>query len=496
MSKEESLPPNYNKLDKALRSIGYSFDVAVADIVDNSIDANAKNVLVRFLTRKDGYLDLAIWDDGCGMDEKTLREAMRFGSDVSQELERLGKFGLGLKLASLSQAKDLHVVTIKGGNVVGRAWLEHGIAKGFSSTVLDTIECKQLLGLIVPDLSSRRSATVVRWSRLYRVGHQGGSVDENAQKLLRGLKNYLSLAFHRFLSGRARHVKVSIDIFDQEVGMAGIPVYLDPLDPFDYSQTGRSGYPTALLLEGSYEKSISINAHIWPANSAAPGYKLPGGSNARQGFYFYRNNRLIQGGGWNGIREAEPHSSLARMEIDIAPHFDVDVSLDVKKVEIQLPPELVSAIRKAKSSSGIDFKKYLAAADEAYRKRTIMEAELPLIPSFGLPAELTAFLHKELRIKTTNKHRDLKIKWKSMKNTKFFDLDRDSGHLLLNRGFRRRLLHGLPGSAADLPVLKCLLFFVLESALSSERMGPKIRERVNLLNRILIRAVKHERVSE
>src|SRR5438094_7712633 len=99
MSTEELLPPNYDKLDVALRAIGYSFEVAVADVVDNSIDAKAKNVTVRLLTRKDGHLDLAIWDDGCGMGEATLKEAMRFGADVSGDLERLGKFGLGLKLA-------------------------------------------------------------------------------------------------------------------------------------------------------------------------------------------------------------------------------------------------------------------------------------------------------------------------------------------------------------------------------------------------------------
>ena len=101
MSIEERLPPNYGKLDVALRSIGYSFEVAVADVIDNSNDAQAKNVLVRLINTGDGHLDLATWDDGCGMGEKTLKEAMRFGADVSQEIERLGKFGLGLKLASL-----------------------------------------------------------------------------------------------------------------------------------------------------------------------------------------------------------------------------------------------------------------------------------------------------------------------------------------------------------------------------------------------------------
>jgi hypothetical protein len=162
-----------------------------------------------------------------------------------------------------------------------------------------------------------------------------------------------------------------------------------------------------MFLEDGYRDRIAIKAHVWPPNSDAPGYNLPGGVNSRQGFYFYRNNRLIQGGGWNGIREVEPHASLARLEIDIASDFDVEVSLDVKKVEIQLPSPLVKSIQKARTASGTDFKKYLSIADETYRTRKVTESELPLIPSAGLPADLRDFLHKELRIKATAKHRDL-----------------------------------------------------------------------------------------
>src|SRR5688572_20235574 len=183
MSTEEKLPPNYRKLDVALRAIGYSFEVAVADVIDNSIDARAKNVLVRLVIGGDGPLDLAIWDDGCGMNESTLKEAMRFGADVSQDLDRLGKFGLGLKLASLSQAREIYVVTRKNGTVSGRAWLEHGIARGFTCTIYDTAECKDLVAGIVPDRSLKPSGTVVWWSRLYRVGQQHGKAAEHAQKL-------------------------------------------------------------------------------------------------------------------------------------------------------------------------------------------------------------------------------------------------------------------------------------------------------------------------
>ena len=184
------------------------------------------------------------------------------------------------------------------------------------------------------------------------------------------------------------------------------------------------------------------------------------------------------------------------MEVDIAADFDLEISLDVKKVEIQLPPNLVSAVQKAKTAAGIDFKKYLSIAGETYRTRKVTEAELPLIPSLGLPSELTHFLHDELRIKATRKHRDLKIKWKHLDKSVFFEIDRDAGDLFLNRAFRKQLLHGLDGSSADIPVVKCLLFLVLEDALASERMGGKMRERIDQVNRILAEAVKYERTSE
>lgn len=494
MSTEERLPPNYEKLDVALRSIGYSFPVAVADIVDNSIDARARTVLVRLLTMRGGSLGLCIGDDGDGMSKGTLREAMRFGASVSQEVKRLGKFGLGLKLASLSQAREVHVVSLKNGVMSGRAWLEQGIKRGFSSTSYEKAECMRLATRLVPDWPSRSSGTLVWWSDLYRVGRYHGGLEEHAQKLLHSLENYLALAFHRFLSGRSRRVRVTLDIFDEKTGKRGIPVRLAPLDPFAYgNQSGHKSFPAQLLLDGRYRDLLTIKAHIWPPNSVAPEYKLPGGANSRQGFYFYRNDRLIQGGGWNGIREVEPHSSLARLEVDIDSAVDLAVNLDVKKVEIQLAPDFSSAIQRAKTASGIDFKKYLAIADETYRTRKVTESELPLIPSRGLPAPLVNLLHTELRLEGTAKHRDLKIEWKRLDDETFFAIDPDGGFLYLNSAFRKALLHGLPGSAADVPVVKSLLFLVLEEALLSERLSSRMREYVEMVNRILAKAVDYER---
>jgi hypothetical protein len=496
MSTSEQLLPNYSKLETALRSIGYSFDTAVADIIDNSIDASATHVLVRLVARQSGPLDLVIWDDGIGMDADTLKEAMRFGADVSRDLKRLGKFGLGLKLASLSQARALRVVSAKRGSLSGRAWLEEGIAQQFTSTVFNERECRELIAGAVPDHNFKSSGTLVWWSHLYRVGHQLTNPQQHAQKLMRRLDSSLALAFHRFLSGRPRKIAIRLDIFDHASRKPGIPIDLDALDPFGYGHTGREGFPAPMLVDGAYRDRISVRAHIWPPNSSAAEYKLPGGANNRQGFYFYRNNRLIQGGGWNGIREVEPHSSLARVEIDMASELDLEVSLDVRKVEIQLPPEMAVALQKAKTPSGLDFRKYLSLAEEAYRKRTVTEAELPLIPSSGLPAGLTSYLRGELRLKRTSKYRDLHIAWRRLDDESFFEIDRDEGRLYLNQAYRKSLLHGLSGSSADIPVVKCLLFLLLEEALSSERMGPRIRERLEQMNRILVRAVRYEREAQ
>lgn len=492
MAVEETLPPNYSRLDTALRSIGYSFEVAIADIIDNSIDAQAKNVLVRFVISKDAPLDVVIHDDGKGMDNETLREAMRFGADVSEQLDRLGKFGLGLKLASLSQARELRVFSVCRGKLSGRGWLEEGISRGFKSSIFDQNESRTDLETLKLHQRLKQSGTAVFWSRLYRVGQSHSAPEEHVQRLIQRLKNYLALAFHRFLSGQARKISIIIDALDRHSGKLGIPVLVGPLNPFGYSTSGNKDFPQNLLLT-DYQQSIAMKAHIWPPNSRQAEYKLPGGANARQGFYFYRNDRLIQGGGWNGLREAEPHSSLARIEIDMSPEFDVEVSLDVKKIEVQLPNPLVKAIQVSHTKTGIDFKRYLALADVAYRSKSLSHSEIPLVLGEGVPKKLQQLVIRELGLNKAKKLRKLQFKWSNLDSDHLFEVERETDSILLNREYRRNLLHGLSGSSTDIPVTKCLLFLILREVFYSERLSARARERIEQTNRILLAAIRHER---
>jgi len=113
-----------------------------------------------------------------------------------------------------------------------------------------------------------------------------------------------------------------------------------------------------------------------------------------------------------------------------------------------------------------------------------------------VPASLHEFIYEQLRLNETRKHRKVKIQWAELSDDSFFWVNRDEDAIYLNQDYRTRLLHGLRGSSADLPVLKCMLFFLVSDTLYSERVGPGQREYLDLINGVLKRAVRFERTSE
>jgi hypothetical protein len=362
--------------------------------------------------------------------------------------------------------------------------------------VFNDAEAAELVDSTIPDRPLRKKGTMVHWSHLYRIGHHAGDLDEQAEKLANRLQNHLRLAFHRFLSGAAWKIRISIDVFDAKSRKAGVPYLVEALDPFGYKQTGRPGFPKTFKAKADGQPKLELVAHIWPPNSDLHEYKLPGGANARQGFYFYRNNRLIQAGGWNGLRETEPHSSLARVAIDLDPELDLQMSLDVKKSEIHLPPALAATVMEASAGKDMTFTKYLSIANDTYRTRSMTESELPLVPSAGIPAGMRDVMLRVLGLPKSTRHRKINFEWSNLDPDLVFWADRENDVLLLNARHRKRLLHGLPGSATDLPALKCLLFLVAQDVFRSERIGGRLKERLEIANLMLRQAIKHERESE
>ncbi len=110
---------------ESLRGLGYTLPTALADLVDNSIAANASDVVVQ-LEWAGPQSWVRIVDDGDGMDDAALEAGMRLGARdprAERSTSDLGRFGLGLKTASFSQARRLTVASRKkGGPVVCLRW--------------------------------------------------------------------------------------------------------------------------------------------------------------------------------------------------------------------------------------------------------------------------------------------------------------------------------------------------------------------------------------
>ena len=109
---------------QALGRIGYDPVSAILDLVDNSVSAGATCVAINVNQESDEQQEgqrgrprailksLIIADNGCGMDEDSLANALTLGSSTQQYNEHtLSKFGMGLKTAASSLGKRLEIIS-------------------------------------------------------------------------------------------------------------------------------------------------------------------------------------------------------------------------------------------------------------------------------------------------------------------------------------------------------------------------------------------------
>ncbi|NRD48801.1 ATP-binding protein [Corallococcus exiguus] len=487
-SAPERIPPNPKLLIEALRSIGYSFEGAVADVIDNSIGAKARNVLVRFVHGEERIEKIIIADDGVGMSEAHLAESMRFGSGTEKTLESLSKFGLGMKLASLSQGTALTVLTRSGGEASGRRWTVAGIGEDWYCEILSVDEVTSLLKGPYAPVKLGEHGTVVVWSDLDKVKVRKGGVDHTIHYLVDKLELHLGLHFHRFIEDQ--RVRVWIDIQPLSGDMNGVRQEVEALNPFGYEPKQAKFGPRGVPLDLSPFGELVMDGHIWPVNSSSRTYRLDGAA-GRQGFYFYRNDRLIQAGGWNDLRlDTEPHLSLARVRIELPSTLDAQFSLDVQKASIKAPPVFLATLKTAMANSKSTFAGYLRDAQQAYRKQEREKPEnLPLVPGAGLGSQLRQVL-KETMAPNERRVREVAFEWVDLESGEFFEIDRDELTIRMNRAFRARLLDGRKASSADLPIVKVLLFLLLEDVVDSGRLSGQQQAWIEKCNKSLRQAMK------
>ncbi len=343
--------PSARRLMTSMRDMGYDFATAVADVVDNSVEARATHVAidVRF-DADDSWVRIV--DNGTGMKPAQIREALRYGSEREYDgHESLGKFGLGLKTASLSQCQRIIVASRSSkerAEIYAYSWdLEHVHAT-------DKWEILEVARNEHPELLrdplADHTGTVVLWQRLDRILGFRHPYGEMAKKRLssmcREVEEHLAMVFHRFLAGEAGGRKVRITV-------NGNPV--KPWDPFAREERGTKPLqPVSLAYDyDGVSGAILIEPFVLPhqeefsspqAHAAAAG---PLKWNRQQGFYIYRANRMIQSGGWSNLRTIDEHIKLARVAVSFKPGLDEAFKVNVAKMRVQLPQQLREEFTKA-----------------------------------------------------------------------------------------------------------------------------------------------------
>ncbi|MBU2628967.1 MAG: ATP-binding protein, partial [Proteobacteria bacterium] len=286
--------PHPSALVQSLRDIGYSMESAIADVIDNSITAEAKNINVNFAWNKENPW-IAVVDDGCGMTPAELTDAMRLGSRNPMEersSEDLGRFGLGLKTASFSQCRQLTLISRKEGMLAGREWdldlIEENPDNGWRLRVLEGFEIQQdkyIAGLLslVP-----QSGTIVLMRKLDRYD----GLEKKLNSLVEQTRIHLELVFHRFLSPRRGKKRINIFLNNGP---------LTAFNPFNLSHAATQELPEQSIHVN--EQSVNVQPYVLPhynktSREEYQKYSCSGGYLQNQGFYVYRNRRLIIKGTW------------------------------------------------------------------------------------------------------------------------------------------------------------------------------------------------------
>lgn len=347
MSKDRKNTPKADILMDSMRSIGYTFESAIADVIDNSISAHCANVHLFFPNSPLAERAVGILDDGEGMSDDNLFEAMRYGSSSPENMratDDLGRFGLGMKSASMSMCRVLTVASKYEGEIHAYTWDYNYIQKkeDWITLELDNKEIKSLP--YIEYLQKEDHGTLVIWRDFDVLNKASNGQDyEMLNEYKQTVHDAIALIFHRFLNSKTKD-HVSIYINNKEV------TGLDPFLEKHPKTTTKKEISIAITDSHNVEQQILVKPYILPYASDLKNKdrKLVGGIEnlkSKQGFYVYRNKRLIVWGTWFGMRPRSELTKNARIRIDIPNSVDDIFKIDVKKQTAYLPKRIQNQMK-------------------------------------------------------------------------------------------------------------------------------------------------------
>ena len=328
--KAEIAKPNPKSTINSYRSFGYNLATAIADIIDNSISANANEIRLEYKWNgQDSFISVS--DNGTGMNKDELVLAMTPGSKDPEEgrsEKDLGRFGMGLKTASFSQCKRLTCITKhENYTTIKRCWDIDYINAENEWQLLDYVSDNSFLEKI----EKQKSGTLVLWEKLDRIVGNAETSNESVKNAfyqeMVNVKEHLSLVFHKFIESK----RIKIYFQNEEI---------EPYNPFllNLNPKPEMGQPETF---GNVEITYFILPHM--SEIGKTDYENSGGSlgwfNA-QGFYIYRGDRLLVAGDWFGLEKKRDYSKLARIMVNFTNANDFNWHLDIKKSTATPPIEI------------------------------------------------------------------------------------------------------------------------------------------------------------
>ena len=309
IEKTIQLPPS----EMIQHALGANHDIrsGLDELIDNAIDAQAENIRIVF--HVDGFrvVQVAVHDDGVGMDAAKMERVLRLGGHEASSANNIGIYGMGLKEGSYANADTVTVVSRVKGQFTSGIQLEK---ESFAAGLLNQKSLTSIWNLRNGLLGLKHGTSII-WTNLVEI-YQGDDETEGFAFLsttIEKIRKHLGIRYHRFLDSERVNIKIFTiyDDFNPVLNPA-----IEPINPCGYRKSGDKEYPKHLTVDGK-SSGLGVTAHIWTNKSKTDQFLLEGKDElGHQGFYVYVADRLITQGGWSGFQEPRKDLKLLRVVID------------------------------------------------------------------------------------------------------------------------------------------------------------------------------------
>lgn len=479
---------------------GHKLETAVADIVDNSIGAGATNVLIRFLIDEDSVKGLMIVDDGRGMNGAEIEKAMKYGGQDEYETGSLGHYGVGLKASAMSQGDEMSVYSKRDGYVAQGRWMSRESVDAAAPLVKSywPDEVGNYFSAVSTEFELKHGTIVViTRPRNFVTDGDAAEVQSWLSSTIDKLDKHLGGIHHRRLaSGR---VAIHLDQFDLEWEESGSALGVSPRDPFAHDGYDSQGFPATYI--GSIDgHNFELLVDIWPSNGTREDNFVIGVNDTHdgQGFYIYRNDRLLQAGGWNELISPSLERRFIRLAMEISETLEKYVRMNPEKNGIEFTGPFRQAIKRSRSRDGkLGFDDILAASANtqiAANRRTRQE-KLIVKPEAGLDRRIVEAMGDQIGF--DDDHSPIRIVWDRLSPDQVFEVSPSERKLVLNNRYHDDLTKlgrtGKPAGSKQAPLVTTLIYLMVRQDLERMTEGARWKAEQESIQRVVVEAIHAQR---